>query len=316
MRVWVGFAVLLAGIWLASLHFQPRPETASVEELVKAHQRGGLLTTSSVVLDRTGELARTKSSAKSRSSDRAGEEPAVRSAAAPWERRAIVVGAGHVPAAASRTVIVPDQPEDTLTGYELARALQTELRRVGCYHGDIDGAWGPMSKRAMSGFTDRVNASLPVEAPDQILLTMVRGYEGEACGSCRANETRSDAGRCMPTAALAHRRPADGVRAGETRTTRVHTIVAPQQSADAGRAPEPLPGRMAVGAPVDTVQSGVALTREGAEDASAGSDAPSSRRERRERLAERASPPSFFRQAPSRSRKHWTQTIFDELSRR
>jgi len=64
---------------------------------------------------------------------------------------------------------------------DLVRALQRELNRVGCYSGDIDGDWGPGSKRAMSAFIDRVNASLPVEEPDYILLSLVKGHKGLGC---------------------------------------------------------------------------------------------------------------------------------------
>src|SRR5262245_23482919 len=46
---------------------------------------------------------------------------------------------------------------------QLARELQKELRRVGCYEGEIHGAWTASTKRAMKAFTERVNASLPVE---------------------------------------------------------------------------------------------------------------------------------------------------------
>ncbi len=307
LRLWAGLAVLLACIGLAAVYFQAPQEIAAIEDLVKAHERS--LSTSSLALS----ALRAKEPARSRSGESAG---AARTGTAPWERRAVVASSAHQPDAAGRTVIAAEQPEEPMSVYELARALQTELQRVGCYHGEIDGDWGPMSKRAMSGFTDRVNASLPVETPDAILLTMVRGYEGEACGPCRTSETRNDAGRCVPTAVLVRRRgPADGERAGETRAARVHSTVAGQQTADAGRDVEPLPGRMGVGAPVDDMGN-VPLTRTAAEDDARPAPAETRRRpDRRERVAERASPPSYYRSGPQRGRKHWTLTIFDHLGR-
>jgi hypothetical protein len=51
-----------------------------------------------------------------------------------------------------------------------ARELQKELRRVGCYEGELNGA-----KRCMKAFTERVNATLPVDEPDYILYSMVQG---------------------------------------------------------------------------------------------------------------------------------------------
>jgi peptidoglycan hydrolase-like protein with peptidoglycan-binding domain len=63
----------------------------------------------------------------------------------------------------------------------LARELQRELKRVGCYEGEINGTWGPQSRKAMKAFTDQANARLPIEQPDLILLTMVQGQRERAC---------------------------------------------------------------------------------------------------------------------------------------
>ena len=41
----------------------------------------------------------------------------------------------------------------------------------------------------MKLFTDRVNATLPTDEPDSILLTMVRGYQDNVCGKpCPAGQ--------------------------------------------------------------------------------------------------------------------------------
>ena len=60
-------------------------------------------------------------------------------------------------------------------------ALQSELKRVGCYDGDVNGVWNARSRAAMKAFTERVNATLPVDNPDQILLALVQGHRGRAC---------------------------------------------------------------------------------------------------------------------------------------
>lgn len=64
---------------------------------------------------------------------------------------------------------------------QLARMLQRELRRVGCYGGDITGAWGPQSRQAMSRFTDRIRVKLPVDAPDHVLLKLVQDQPRPVC---------------------------------------------------------------------------------------------------------------------------------------
>jgi peptidoglycan hydrolase-like protein with peptidoglycan-binding domain len=86
----------------------------------------------------------------------------------------------------------------------LARELQKELKRVGCYEGEVNGVWSPSTRRAMTAFMDRVNARLPVEKPDAILYAIVRGEREQVCGkACRVGEALTQDGRCVPAAILA-----------------------------------------------------------------------------------------------------------------
>ena len=86
----------------------------------------------------------------------------------------------------------------------IGRELQKELKRVGCYDGELNGAWTPSTRQAMKAFTDRVNATLPTDEPDSILLTLVQAYQDKVCGKpCPAGQGLSDAGRCVPNAILA-----------------------------------------------------------------------------------------------------------------
>jgi hypothetical protein len=172
---------------------------------------------------------------------------------------------------------------------QLAREIQRELKRVGCYSGDVDGDWAGASRTAMKTFIDRINATLPTDQPDHILKTLVQGHPGNACGkTCPAGQGLAGDGRCQTTAVLAQqqatRRPV--VRAADApsrpvvaqgsgapsgavatasatarsdaqwRTTVTATLAAPAagQSVPAAVAlaprPEILEGRMAMGAPV------------------------------------------------------------------
>jgi hypothetical protein len=102
--------------------------------------------------------------------------------------------------------LTSSKPADADARRELTRDLQRELKRVGCYRGDLDGSWGPETKRAMSAFTDRVNATLPVEEPDYILLALVRGHTEQTCGkSCPSGQELANDGRCLPRVIIARR---------------------------------------------------------------------------------------------------------------
>ena len=63
----------------------------------------------------------------------------------------------------------------------LMRALQTGLRRAGCYDGPIDGLWTPKAKDSMRRFVAAVNAKLPVDHPDPVLLALVESNRAAIC---------------------------------------------------------------------------------------------------------------------------------------
>ena len=81
--------------------------------------------------------------------------------------------------------------------------LQRELARVGCYDGQINGVWTTSTRQAMKAFLERVNATLPINQPDPVLLALVQGHSTKVCGaSCPPGQGLAGDGRCMPTAVL------------------------------------------------------------------------------------------------------------------
>lgn len=99
------------------------------------------------------------------------------------------------------TRVAIDSPADRAT---LIRDLQRELKRVGCYSGDVNGVWTTSSRMAMKSFTDKVNASLPIDNPDDILLSLVRGHQDTACaGSCPSGRVGNEHGHCLVAAKAA-----------------------------------------------------------------------------------------------------------------
>jgi hypothetical protein len=86
----------------------------------------------------------------------------------------------------------------------LVRELQRGLKRVGCYEGEVSGVWTQQSRSAMRAFTGRINAALPVDEPDGVLLALVQGHKDKACGMpCPPGEGLVAEGRCVPNALLA-----------------------------------------------------------------------------------------------------------------
>jgi peptidoglycan hydrolase-like protein with peptidoglycan-binding domain len=90
------------------------------------------------------------------------------------------------------------QPVD---GELLTKELQRQLRRVGCYAGEVNGVWTQSTRRAMHTFANRVNAILPTNHPDRMLLAILQSHSDKTCKApCPVGESRSSEGYCVPGA--------------------------------------------------------------------------------------------------------------------
>jgi hypothetical protein len=108
---------------------------------------------------------------------------------------------GGEPPADAATLVMPHDRAS------LVRELQRGLKRVGCYEGEVSGVWTQQSRSAMRAFTGRINAALPVDEPDRVLLALVQGHKDRACGMpCPPGEGLATDGRCLPNVLLAHAR--------------------------------------------------------------------------------------------------------------
>lgn len=240
------------------------------------------------------------------------------------------------------------KPATASERFTLARDLQRELKRVGCYHADVDGSWGGGSRRALSEFMDRVNASLPGDEPDYIMLALVRNQATPVCGSgCPRGQDMAGDGRCVPSAVLAQRarkapngQPADGtapklVQGPQLAERRVPDAAASAktvsnwsatvQQADersaavaSGAVSPPLPGRMAIGAPTAPAQALELTSRDGSAVKARDQDNPGgppvvAYRAPVETPVVRPAPPrSSYGQSQSSS---WKKTVFSNIAR-
>lgn len=63
----------------------------------------------------------------------------------------------------------------------LARNMQTELQRLGCYRMAIDGLWGPGSRRAFSDYLQNTKQSADALTPSQDWLNRLVLHSGRVC---------------------------------------------------------------------------------------------------------------------------------------
>jgi len=92
---------------------------------------------------------------------------------------------------ASLPTRLPDVPPTPGTSPQgLARALQTELKRVGCDPGSLDGDWGAKSRQALEKFQRLSKLSVPTGEPSEAALQGVAGQMGRICPvDCDKGET-------------------------------------------------------------------------------------------------------------------------------
>jgi hypothetical protein len=139
-----------------------------------------------------------------------------------------------------------------------ARQLQRELKRAGCYSGEVDGVWTPAARSAMKTFLERVNAALPTHDPDHVLLALMQHHQDKACDNCPVGQGMATDGRCLPNALLAQGKmqkrspsvmaatgwsatttvaePPMALGAPETKTTRIEDAVLGQPAVSRGPA--------------------------------------------------------------------------------
>jgi hypothetical protein len=77
---------------------------------------------------------------------------------------------------------------------KLALTLQTELKRVGCDPGEIDGRWGAKAKDPLANFARLAKKTLPSDLPGA--LQAVLGQKGRICPPTCANKNERD-DRCI-----------------------------------------------------------------------------------------------------------------------
>jgi hypothetical protein len=176
-----------------------------------------------------------------------------------WQTAVSVEAPNTTPAVVPKTL----SPTDPDARYKLVLEIQRQLKRVGCYWGRIDGSWGMATTNAMREFTNRVNATLPLDAPDYVQLTLIQSHADNACGACPAGQSLSASGRCMGSPITAQTKQPNPSQLATEQKEVLPWRAAPGSDGEGGRllfrpvpttraTTEPLPERMAIGGPNPT----------------------------------------------------------------
>ncbi len=83
------------------------------------------------------------------------------------------------------------------TSAAVARDLQTELRRVGCDPGAVNGVWSANSRQALEQFNRRAGMNLDTKVASVDALDAVKGQRGRICPLVCGSGQRADGERCV-----------------------------------------------------------------------------------------------------------------------
>jgi uncharacterized caspase-like protein len=94
------------------------------------------------------------------------------------------------------TAVVPAEKQENLAA-DLPRALQSELRRVGCNASAVDGNWTIASQKALGLFNKHAGMKLDVNAPTAHALDAVKGKSARVCPLICEAGYRSSGDKCV-----------------------------------------------------------------------------------------------------------------------
>jgi uncharacterized caspase-like protein len=79
---------------------------------------------------------------------------------------------------------------------DLPRLLQSELHRVGCYNGAIDGDWNAAVRKSVSLFNKHASTTLDIKAASTDALDIVRGKTARVCPMICDHGYKADGDTC------------------------------------------------------------------------------------------------------------------------
>ena len=85
-------------------------------------------------------------------------------------------GVGH-----PNVILLPEAPIEVFGKEDLVLGVQTELKRVGCYMGEVDGVWSTGSKDALSRYFATKKMSLLDSTPSEHHYDNLKREEGMVC---------------------------------------------------------------------------------------------------------------------------------------
>ena len=118
-----------------------------------------------------------------------------------------------LPVAEGTEVKLQETETRNLTEKELATAMQTELNRVGCSVGKVDGDWGRRSRGALKIFARETGLELASLDPEMALLDNLKQTKGRVCPLVCGRNQKLQNGKCI---AVQQKKPSNSNNSANT----------------------------------------------------------------------------------------------------
>jgi hypothetical protein len=91
----------------------------------------------------------------------------------------------------------PTPPRTPPSKAELAKSVQVELRRVGCFSGSADGDWDPASRRSLELFNKNAGTTLDAKAASTEALDAIKLKSARVCPLVCGSGQKRDGDQCV-----------------------------------------------------------------------------------------------------------------------
>ncbi len=202
-----GFYANLARLQLAKIAAEEARSAATEKARLAEQERARLATEGAQQAQQTKAAADAKAAEAARVAAEKAQQAAQQQAAAAEQKRVAAEKAEPEPAAAERShdakqdakiaalpdpsALAPPSP------VELAKSVQTELRRVGCLAGSVDGEWNKASRRSLELFNKNAGTRLDVKLASLDALDAIRSKPARVCPLICEYGSKADGERCV-----------------------------------------------------------------------------------------------------------------------
>ncbi|MGY8636704.1 caspase family protein [Bradyrhizobium sp. 14AA] len=156
------------------------------------------------------EAAAAKALAEKQAAEKAKAEVAARQAAQRAEQAAKPAADRQMPEVENQKVAaLSPAPAPALSATELAKSVQSELRRVGCLSGGADGDWNATSQRSLTLFNKYAGTNFDVGLASGDALDALRAKPGRVCPLICNHGFRADGDQCTKITCRAGYRVSD-----------------------------------------------------------------------------------------------------------